>query len=190
MKTLHQKVFLIRHGETEWTASKRHTGLTDLSLLEKGREQAEQLKERLEGLSFKKVFCSPLLRAKETCQIAGFFEEAKIDEDLYEWDYGAYEGLTTAEIHKEDPKWSIFLKGAPKGESIGDVATRAKRMIGKVQGVEGDVAIFSSGHFLRAFAAMWLHLHVQDGRLFALSTASISILGYEHGQPVIIRWNT
>ena len=189
MKTLHQKVFLIRHGETEWTQSKQHTGRTDIPLTDLGRAQAKLLKTRLEGLHVKKVFCSPLARAKETCELAGFLDHAKMDEDLFEWDYGDYEGKTSKEIHEIDPKWTIFSKGAPNGESIGDVSTRAQRMLGKIIGVEGDVLIFSSGHFLRALGAKWLHLPITDGKLFVLATASISILGYESGTPVFIQWN-
>jgi len=189
MKSFHQKVYLIRHGETEWTQTKKHTGLTDIPLTIEGREQARWLKEKLTDKSFKKVFCSPLERAKETCEIAGLMKDAEICDDLVEWDYGDYEGKTTAEIREIDPKWTIFAKGAPNGESIGDIATRAQKVIAKVRDIPGDVAIFSSGHFSRALAARWLQLTVSDGKLFLLSTASISILGFERENPVLITWN-
>ncbi len=189
MKSFHQKVYLVRHGETEWTIAKKHTGLTDIPLTDEGRLQAEWLKGKLEDKKFKKIFCSPLERARETCEIAGFSKEAIIDEDLLEWNYGDYEGKTLAEIHETDPKWTIFSKGAPNGESLGDIATRANRVISRVRDIPGDVALFSSGHFSRALAARWLQLHVAEGRLFLLSTASISILGYEHETPVLITWN-
>ncbi|NGX59796.1 MAG: Adenosylcobalamin/alpha-ribazole phosphatase [Chlamydiae bacterium] len=189
MKSFHQKVYLVRHGETEWTIAKKHTGLTDIPLTDEGRLQAEWLKGKLEDKKFKKVFCSSLERARETCKIAGFSKEAIIDEDLLEWNYGDYEGKTLAEIHETDPKWTIFSKGAPNGESLGDIATRANRVISRVRDIPGDVALFSSGHFSRALAARWLQLHVAEGRLFLLSTASISILGYEHETPVLVTWN-
>lgn len=189
MKSLHQKIYLIRHGETEWTKTRRHTGLTDIPLTDEGRQQAQWLKEALSDVSFKKVFCSPLVRAKETCEIAGFFKQAVMDEDLFEWDYGDYEGLTTAEIKEKVPKWNLFTNGVSNGESIGDIGARAQRMLGKAQAVQGDVALFSSGHFSRVLAAKWLHLPPTDGKLFALSTASISVLGYEHESPVLYRWN-
>ncbi len=189
MKTFHQKVYLIRHGETEWTQLKKHTGLTDIPLTDEGREQAEWLKNKLGENKFKRVFCSPLERAKETCEIAGFSKQADIDEDLVEWNYGDYEGKTTAEIREIDPKWTIFSKGAPNGESVGDIATRTQRMISKIRAVQGDVAIFSSGHILRALGVHWLHLPVTEGKLLLLSTASVSVLGYERESPVIVSWN-
>jgi broad specificity phosphatase PhoE len=189
MKSVHQKVYLIRHGETEWTKSKKHTGLTDIPLTAEGEKQSLWLKEALSGKKFKKVFCSPLQRAKKTCEIAGFFHEAEIDRDLLEWDYGKYEGMTTSEIHEIDPGWTIFSRGAPEGESVGDVGGRAQRMLSKILSVSGDVAVFSSGHFSRVLAAKWLHLSAAEGRLLALSTASLSILGYEHGLPVLHLWN-
>ncbi|NGX37789.1 MAG: Phosphoserine phosphatase 1 [Chlamydiae bacterium] len=189
MKTFHQKVYLIRHGETEWTASKQHTGLTDIPLTDEGREQAQWLIKKLKGKKFKKVLCSPLQRATETCEIAGLLKEAVLDKDLLEWDYGDYEGKTTAEIRETDPKWTIFTKGAPNGESIGDIGARTQRLISRVRDIQGDVALFSSGHISRAIGARWLHLPVTEGKLFLLSTASLSILGYERENPVIVTWN-
>lgn len=189
MKTVHQKVYLIRHGETEWSRDKKHTGLTDLPLTENGESEAEWLIKRLEGLSFKKVFVSPLQRALTTCKIAGFEEGSEVMEELLEWDYGKYEGMTSSEIHKIDPDWSIFTKGAPEGESVGDVGQRAHRAISRIREVGGDVALFSSGHFLRSLAMRWLGLPIQNGSQFSLSTASVSILGYEHGIAALLQWN-
>lgn len=189
MKNLHQKVYLIRHGETEWTHSKQHTGLTDIPLIEEGRKQAEWLKKRLENTTFKKVFCSPLLRAKETCEITGLISGAEIDPDLVEWDYGDYEGKTTEQIQVENPKWTLFTNGVPNGESFQDVSARAEQVISRISEIEGNIALFSSGHFLRSLAATWLHLPVTEGKLLLLSTASISILGYERKNRVLQSWN-
>lgn len=189
MKSYHQKVYLIRHGETEWTETKRHTGLTDIPLTDEGKLQAEWLTAELKEIKLKKVLSSPLQRSLETCYIAGYRQVAEMDSDLVEWDYGSYEGKTSAEIRETDPKWTIFKNGAPNGESPGDVATRANRIISRVRDIPGDVALFSHGHFLRALAARWLGLTVSQGKLFALSTASVSVLGYEKGQPVVISWN-
>lgn len=189
MKTFHQKIYLIRHGETEWTKSRQHTGLTDIPLTDEGRDQAKWIRERLKDKKFKKVFCSPLKRAEETCVIAGFGEEAHIDDDLVEWNYGDYEGKTGAEIREENPKWDIFIKGAPNGESTGDVSTRAQRVIARIRDIPGDVALFSSGHFLRALGARWLQMPISEGRHILLSTASICVLGYKRESPVIIMWN-
>lgn len=189
MRTLHQKVYLIRHGETEWTESKKHTGLTDIPLTEEGRSQVAWLTGALKDYPFKKIFVSPLKRTKETCAITKLYDHAQVLEELVEWDYGDYEGKTTNEIHKIDPKWSIFTSGAPGGESISDVVSRGKKVISKVGDISGDVAIFSSGHFLRALTALWLHLPISMGKHFLLSTASLSILGYEHGVPAIHLWN-
>jgi len=189
MKSFHQKVYLIRHGQTEWSKSKKHTGLTDIPLTDEGKKQAEWLKEKLAGIKFKKVFCSPLDRAKQTCKIAGFLDVAEIDEDLYEWDYGDYEGKTTAEIKETNHKWNLFHDGAPNGESVGDVSSRTEHVLSKVRSISGDVAIFSSGHFLRSLGAKWLHLRVTQGELFSFSTASVSILGYERETPIFVGWN-
>lgn len=185
----HQKIYLIRHGETEWTKLKKHTGKTDIPLTQHGKEQSQWLKERLSSIKFKKVFCSPLLRAKETCAISGLINGAEIDPDLVEWDYGDYEGKTSAEIKEIDPKWNIFTSGGPNGESVGDIGARAMRVIAKARGVQGDVAIFSSGHFLRSLAAKWLHKPISEGKYFLLSTASISVLGFEKESPVLVSWN-
>jgi probable phosphoglycerate mutase len=184
-----RNLYLIRHGETLWSLSGQHTGLTDIPLTAKGREEAEVLKKKLLGHTFEKVICSPLIRAKETCQICGLLPAAQISPDALEWNYGNYEGLTTAQIHLQDPHWTVFTKGGPNGESPTDVEKRAERLIASVSQGSGDVAIFSSAHFLRALAARWLKLPIKNGECFLLSTASLSILGYERENPVIITWN-
>ena len=185
-------LYLARHGETAWSVSGQHTGLTDLPLTERGERNARQLGERLKGLSFAKVFTSPLRRATRTCELAGFGGAADVEPGLLEWDYGKYEGWKTEDIHKECPGWYIFRDGCPGGESPGQVGARADRVVGRVRSVEGDVLLFSSGHFLRVLAARWLGLEPDAGRYFALSTASLSALGYdEHrrSQPVIRLWD-
>src|SRR5512136_384256 len=149
-------VYLARHGETAWSLSGQHTGLTDLPLTERGQRNARQLGERLRGLAFAKVFTSPLQRAVRTCELAGFGAVAEIDRDLLEWNYGQYEGSLTADIRKERPNWQAFLDGCPGGESPGEVGTRADRVVKRVRAVEGDVLLFSSAHFLRVFAVRWL----------------------------------
>jgi broad specificity phosphatase PhoE len=184
-------VYLARHGETAWTLSGQHTGLTDLPLTERGERNARRLGERLRGVTFAKVFTSPLQRATRTCELAGFGAVAEIDRNLLEWNYGEYEGRLTTEIHKERPDWQLFRDGCPGGESPSEVGTRADRVVKRVRAVEGDVLVFSSGHFLRVFAARWLGLDAAFGRYFLLNTASLSALGYEHNlsEPVIRLWD-
>jgi probable phosphoglycerate mutase len=184
-------VYLARHGETAWSLSGQHTGLTDLPLTERGERNARQLGERMRGSTFAKVFTSPLQRAARTCELAGFGAAAEVDRDLLEWDYGKYEGVRTAEIHTERPDWQLFRDGCPGGESPDQVGARADRVMGRVREVQGDVLLFSSGHFLRVLAARWLGLEPGAGRSFLLSTASLSALGYEHNlsEPVIRLWN-
>ena len=184
-------VYLARHGETAWTLSGQHTGLTDLPLTERGERNARRLGERLHGVTFAKVFTSPLQRATRTCELAGFRAVAEIDRNLLEWNYGEYEGRLTTEIHKERPDWQLFRDGCPGGESPNEVGMRADRVVKRVRAVEGDVLVFSSGHFLRVFAARWLGLDAAFGRYFLLSTASLSALGYEHNlsEPVIRLWD-
>ena len=190
IKTL-PSVFLARHGETAWSLSGRHTGLTDIPLTEQGECNALRLGKRLAGLSFAKVFTSPLQRASRTCQLAGFGTAAEAEGNLVEWNYGEYEGRRTAEIHAEHPDWQLFRDGCPGGESPAQVGARADDVIGRVRAIKGDVLIFSSGHFLRVFAARWLELEPAAGRLFILNTASVSTLGYENNllQPAIRLWN-
>jgi probable phosphoglycerate mutase len=184
-------VYLARHGETEWSLSGRHTGLTDLPLTARGERNARRLGERLQGLAFAKVFTSPLQRATKTCEFAGFKSAAEVDRDLVEWNYGDYEGKRRAEILKERPDWQLFRDGCPGGESPAQIAERADRVVRRVRSVPGNTLIFSSGHFLRVFAARWLGLEPIVGRCLLLLTASVSALGYEHdlAEPVIRFWN-
>jgi broad specificity phosphatase PhoE len=184
-------VYLARHGETAWTISGQHTGLTDLPLTERGERNACRLGERLKEATFARVFTSPLQRAARTCELAGFGSAAEVDGDLLEWNYGRYEGRTSADIHAERPDWQLFRDGCPGGELPGQVGARADRVVNRVRAVEGDVLLFSSGHFLRVLAARWLGLEPAAGRYFLLGTASLSALGYEHhrSQPVIRLWD-
>ena len=184
-------VYLARHGETEWTISRRHTGTTDLPLTPRGERNARSLGGRLKGMTFAHVFTSPLQRASRTCELAGFGPRAAVDPDLVEWNYGDYEGLTTADIRKRRPGWDIFRDGCPNGESVAEVAARADRVIARLRALEGDALLFSSSHFLRVLAARWLGLEAAAGRLFYLGTASLSALGYDHGkdEPVLRLWN-
>jgi broad specificity phosphatase PhoE len=184
-------IYLARHGETAWSLSGQHTGLTDLPLTERGEANARQLGKRLAGLTFAKVFTSPLRRAARTCELAGFGAVAEKDRDLVEWNYGKYDGLRTAEIRAEAPDWQLFRDGCPGGEMPAQVGARADRVLARARAAKGDVLIFSSGHFLRVFAARFLELEPAGGRLFTLSTASLSILGFENtlSQPVVRLWN-
>jgi broad specificity phosphatase PhoE len=184
-------IYLARHGETAWSLTGQHTGLTDLPLTERGEQNAKALGKRLLGLKFGKVFTSPLQRAARTCELAGFGPVAEVDRDLLEWNYGQYEGRRTAEIHAERPDWQLFRDGCPGGESPDQVAARADRVVTRVRALRADVLVFSSGHFLRVLAGRWLGLEPAAGRYLLLSTASLSALGYEHnlGQPVIRLWN-
>lgn len=183
--------WLARHGETAWSLSGQHTGLTDLPLTGRGEQNARELEQRLQGLTFAKVFTSPLQRASRTCTLAGFGAVAEVDRDLVEWDYGEYEGLTTREIHADRPGWMLFRDGCPGGETLSDIGTRADRVVQRVRNVSGNVLLFSSGHFLRVLAARWLDQDVSAGRHFVLGTAALCTLGYEHdrSEPVIRLWN-
>lgn len=184
-------IYLARHGETAWSLSGQHTGLTDLPLTANGEDNARKLGQRLQGLSFVRVFTSPLQRAKRTCELAGFGAVAGIDPDLVEWNYGNYEGKKTAEIHQQRPDWNLFLHGCPGGEAVADVGARADRVIQRLRQINGDVLLFSSGHFLRTLTARWLGLDAAAGRLFLLSTATLSILSYDHDltEPALRLWN-
>jgi probable phosphoglycerate mutase len=184
-------LYLARHGETAWTISHQHTGLTDLPLTERGERNAQRLGPRLSGVTFARVWTSPLQRAKRTCELAGFGVSAVVDTDLVEWNYGDYEGKKTADIRAAAPNWDLFRDGCPHGESAADVGTRADHVIARARAVHGNVLLFSSGHILRVLTARWLGLAPTEGRLFALDTASLSILGYEHNlqEPVVRRWN-
>jgi probable phosphoglycerate mutase len=181
-------LWLVRHGETEWTVARRHTGLTNLPLTAAGEEQARALGSRLRMARFARVFYSPLQRAARTCELAGYAPVAEMDMNLVEWDYGDYEGKMRPEILASRPDWIIFRDGCPNGESPTDVALRADRVIARVRAVSGDVAIFSSGHFLRVLIARCLGLGPSAGRYLKLGTGAISVLGYDHNnesEPVI-----
>ena len=185
-------LYVARHGETAWSLSGQHTGLTDLPLTPNGERNARRLGERLKGLTFARVFTSPLQRAARTCELAGFGVVAETDPDLVEWNYGQYEGRRSAEIFAERPDWQLFRDGCPGGESPAQVGERADRVVQRVRAVPGNVLLFSSGHFIRVLAARWLALGPDPGgRYFLLTTASLSALGYEHklSQPVIQLWN-
>ena len=191
MGELPSAVYLARHGETAWSLSGQYTGRTNLPLTERGERDARALGQRLRGLDFAKVYASPLQRTVRTCELAGFGAVAEIDADLIEWDYGQYEGRHSAEIHTERPGWLLFRDGCPGGESPDQVGARANRVIDRVRALEGDVLLFSSGHFLRVLASRWLGLEATAGRYLLLSTASLSALGYEHKltDRVIRLWN-
>jgi probable phosphoglycerate mutase len=184
--------YLARHGETAWSISGQYTGLTDLTLTERGERTARRLGERLRELTFAKVFTSPLKRARRTCELAGFGDVAETDPDLVEWNYGEYEGRRTSEIVAERPGWQLFRDGCPGGESPRQIAARADRVVGRVRAVEDNVLLFSSGHFMRVLAARWLGIEpTTNSRYLMLSTASLSALGYEREltRPVIALWN-
>lgn len=183
------RLWLIRHGETEWSRSGAHTSRTDLPLTQRGRELARRLGVFLGGREFAAVFTSPLQRARDTCELAGYGAAAEIEPNLREWDYGDYEGRSTPEIWREHPEWRLWRDGAPNGETAELVAERARKVIDRALSVRGDVALFSHGHLLRVLATVWTGLEPADGRLLALDTASVSVLGYERETRVISRWN-
>ncbi len=185
------EVYLARHGETAWTISHQHTGRTDIPLTDRGERNAQSLGLRLHGMSFERVLVSPMQRARRTCELAGFGEQAGVDPDLLEWDYGQYEGLTTEEIRKERPGWYVFRDGCPGGESVVAIGVRADRLIARLRRIEGRTILFGHSHFFRVLAARWLGLPVSDGRLLLMGTASLSILGYEHtrDEPAVCLWN-
>jgi len=187
------EIYLARHGETAWTISQQHTGRSDIPLTERGERNARSLGERLRGMVFTKVLVSPLQRARRTALLAGFGDSGELEPDLMEWDYGRYDGLTTVDIHKVQPDWSLFRDGCPGGESVAAVGARADRAIARLRAIDGRVCVllFGHGHFFRVLAARWLGLAPADGRLLFLSTASLSVLGYEHtrDEPAIRLWN-
>jgi len=183
------EVVLARHGETEWSRSLKHTGFTDIPLTEAGREQATRLRAPLAGREFALVLSSPLSRALDTCRGAGLGDQAELREDLREWDYGDYEGLTTVEIRESRPQWRLWRDGCPGGESFDQVAARTDRAVAELQAAEGDSAVFAHGHILRILTARWLGLPAQRGASFALGTATLGVLGWERENPVIRLWN-
>jgi broad specificity phosphatase PhoE len=183
------EVVLVRHGETEWSRSGKHTGSTDVPLTERGREQAREVGEALRGRAFALVLTSPLGRALETCRLAGFGEHAEQRDDLMEWDYGAYEGRTTPEVREEQPGWTLWRDSVPDGETIEQVAARVDRVIAELRAASDDSLLFAHGHVLRVLTARWLGLEPAAGALFALDPATLSTLGYERETPVIRLWN-
>jgi broad specificity phosphatase PhoE len=183
------ELYLIRHGETEWSSSGRHTGRTEVPLTSAGEKHAAWLSTRLGAIKFTHVFTSPRGRAKRTCELAGLSASAVVEPDLAEWDYGDYEGLRTAEIFKTRPGWKLFRDGCPNGESPLQVSERADRMIGRLRALDGNVALFSHGHFGRVLGTRWVSLPVAEADRLQLDTASLSILGQEHGVAVIKLWN-
>ena len=189
MSTEEQKVYLLRHGETEWSLNGRHTGVTDIPLTENGRIAARLLKPILAKVTFTLVLTSPLQRARETCELAGLGQFANVEPDLIEWNYGEYEGLKTDQIRLTSPGWSVFRDGCPGGESPEQVGARADRVITKVRAAAGNVALFGHGHFTRVLAARWINLSANYGENFLLDTATLNVLGYYRESPAFMIWN-
>ena len=192
MATELPRLFLARHGDTAWTDSRQRTGRTDLPLNERGEERARQIGEQLRRFEFVRVFTSPLQRASKTCALAGFGAVAEVDPNLFEWDYGRFEGKLTKEVLSQRPGWELFQDGCPDGEAPGDVAARADDFIAKLRRIDGDVLAFSSGHVIRMIAARWLGLPPGNGRFFYCRPASVGVLAFEHGkrdEPIIGLWN-
>jgi broad specificity phosphatase PhoE len=183
------EIWLARHGETEWSRDMRHTGRTDIELTEKGREQARALRRGLEGHNFARVITSPLSRALETCELAGLGDRAERSDALLEWDYGEYEGLTTPQIRERRPGWVLWRDGCPGGETAADVGARVDPLVAELRETKGDVALFAHGHVLRVLSARWVELEPQSGALLALSTGTVSVLGWERETAVIRGWN-
>jgi broad specificity phosphatase PhoE len=183
------RIFIARHGATEWSVSGQHTSHTDLPLLETGREQAAGLAATLAGDEFALVLCSPLLRARETCRLAGFADAAVIVEDLREWDYGDYEGLTTPQIRERDPSWSLWRDGCPGGETPDQIGARVDRVLARFAEVDGDGLAFAHGHVLRVLTARWLEMEVAAGARFKLEAGSLGVLGHERETSVLERWS-
>ncbi len=184
-----QQIYVIRHGETEWSLSGQHTGVTDIPLTENGRNLAKLLHPVLAKESFALVLTSPLRRAKETCTLSGFGDQAEVDSNLMEWNYGDYEGLTSDQIHEKTPGWLIFIDGAPGGEAPEQVGERADQVIKRVKAVKGNVALFAHGHIFRVLVARWIDLPSEDGRKFLLNTGTLNILSFYRGIPAVKQWN-
>ena len=188
-QVLLRRAFLIRHGETEWSLSGQHTGVTDIPLTDNGRELAERLRAPLSRHSFSLVLVSPLQRALETCALAGLSDNAQVETDLMEWNYGDFEGLTSAQIHKSYPGWIVFRDGCPNGEAPADVAERVDRVISRALTLDGDVALFAHGHVLRTLAARWIGMPPDGGMHFLLDTGTICILGFYRDARAVSVWN-
>jgi broad specificity phosphatase PhoE len=184
-----QQIYVVRHGETEWSLSGQHTGVTDIPLTENGRNLAGLLHPVLAKESFALVLTSPLQRAKETCKLSGLGDQAEVDSNLMEWNYGDYEGLTTDQIHEKNPGWLIFTDGGPGGETPEQVGERADHVIKRVRAVKGNVALFAHGHILRVLVARWIDLPATAGRGFLLDTGTLNILSYYRGSPAVKTWN-
>lgn len=185
-----EKIYLCRHGATEWTKSGQHTGRTDIALTKEGEQEAILLGKALQGVDFDHVLCSPLQRVRTTCKLAGIDDKlVSLDDGLLEWDYGDYEGKTTSEIRKSDPNWTIFQKYPPNGESADDVKKRVDEMFARIAKLSGTIALFGSGHISRVIGARWVEMPVNFGQRLLLSTASMSILGFEHGYRTLAKWN-
>ncbi|MEO6859083.1 MAG: histidine phosphatase family protein [Solirubrobacteraceae bacterium] len=184
-----ERAFIVRHGETEWSARSQHTSHTDLSLTEAGRKAATALRSRLASESFELVLCSPMRRARETCELAGFSDVAELCRDLVEWDYGRYEGLTTPQIHEQDPDWNLWRDGCPDGESPEDVGARVDRVHSRLAAVDGVALCFAHGHVLRVLTARWLEMEVSAGARFKLAAAGVGVLGYERATRVLDSWS-
>ena len=185
-------IYLIRHGETEWSLSGQHTSHTDIPLTAHGEDEARELGQRLRDIQFARVLTSPRQRARRTCELAGLDPEAEIEPDLAEWNYGDYEGQRSVDILRARPDWNLFRDGCPRGETPAEITDRADRLIARLRGLDGNVALFSHGHFGRVLAGRWIGLPVRQAQHLLLSTASLSILGYEHslaGEPAIVLWN-
>jgi probable phosphoglycerate mutase len=185
------QVHIVRHGQTAWSLSGQHTGRSDIPLTAVGEDEARRIGKRLAGMTYAHVWTSPSQRARRTCELAGFGAMAQVDPDLAEWDYGNYEGLLSSEIHAKNPDWQIFRDGSPGGESAADITARADRVVSRLRAADGQVLLFSSGHFIRSLTARWLGLELAAGRYFLPSTGSLSILSYEHSlpEPVVVVWN-
>ncbi len=184
-----QKIYLVRHGETEWSLSGQHTGISDIPLTENGRKVAKFFEPLFAKKSVSLVLTSPLQRARMTCELAGLGEQAEVDPDLMEWNYGEYEGLTSETIREKSPDWMLFRQGCPGGESPEQIGARVDRVIAKVRAANGDVALFAHGHVLRVFVARWLEFPVLAGSHFMLDTATLSILSYYQNIPAVMQWN-
>jgi probable phosphoglycerate mutase len=183
------EIVVVRHGETEWSASGRHTSHTDVPLTDEGRRRAQALRPELAGWSFGLVLCSPLLRARQTCELAGFGEVAELCPELHEWDYGEYEGLTTPQIREINPDWNLWRDGCPGGEKPAEVQARADLVLDRLRSAGGDALAFAHGHILRVLTARWLGMEVAAGARFALAAAGVGVLGFERETEVLVGWN-